>query len=416
MNEDQAYWPNGFLSELTGLLDASTTDTLDADKLFEMYKKAAQEIATAALNDPHKSLADEKGQRAAFEARLVARWGRALDLIDLTISQALETGNWINAEYRSRAAYRQDQKFEALIHLYGRATMTAQEVLVLLRSGYSMGALARWRTLHEIWVVTSLLRSSDAEISKRYLAHEAIESMKAQEEYEETWDALGFDPPDWIPSERERVRESLREEYGSSFLHPYGWAVPLFNGKLPKLRELQEQAQLDHWRGYYRMASHGTHANPKGILWNVQDMGRSDVVWAGPSNAGLADPGQCTLIALANVDLELLQYSVEELATNEELLNQSLALIREQVIYALMDRAIEVLTEIEEEQNAEEERVRELIDRAYWTLSENPGLTTYELAGELDVDVDQLEEALNKAVSRGELRLEARYWSISGVR
>jgi Family of unknown function (DUF5677) len=124
--------------------------------------------------------------------------------------QARETGQWINAEYRPAAASRQDQKFEALIRLHGRGILTALEVLVLLRSGFSTGAFARWRTLHEIWVVFALLSEGDEELAHRYLAHDAVESAKGQREYEETWQALGFDPPDWTSQQRDELRSSLR--------------------------------------------------------------------------------------------------------------------------------------------------------------------------------------------------------------
>ena len=74
-----------------------------------------------------------------------------------------------------------------------------------------------------------------------------------------------------------------------------------------------ERVEMDHWRGFYRMASHGTHANPKGVTWNIQNLSTVDVVWAGPSNAGLVDPAQCTLIALTSLTAGLLAYAVGEL-------------------------------------------------------------------------------------------------------
>ena len=43
-----------------------------------------------------------------------------------------------------------------LIRLHGKAVLTAREVLTLLRNGYSSGAFARWRTLHEVRVMSCL--------------------------------------------------------------------------------------------------------------------------------------------------------------------------------------------------------------------------------------------------------------------
>lgn len=185
-------------------------------------------------------------------------------MFELTIEESLEDGRWVNSSWRRRAADRQDYKFEALIRLHGRAVMTAHEVLVLLRAGYSTGALARWRTVHEIWVVASLLGERDPELSRRYLVHDAVENMKAEEEYEETWESLGFEPPDWQASERADSKPIGRGVWG--FLPTGLWlGESAVQRPRPRFKHLQELAELDHWRGYYRMASHGTHANSKGI-------------------------------------------------------------------------------------------------------------------------------------------------------
>ncbi len=359
----EGYWPSGFFAELLEIAQEGSVDGgIDSDRVAQIAQRAAEEITAPGLGDPRRALAEEHGHRAAFESRLANRWGRALDLFDLTVEQVLDAGRWINAKWRPGAAQRQDQKFEALIRLHGRAVMTANEVLVLLRAGYSTGALARWRTVHEIWVVSTLLSDNDAELSRRYLVHESVESMKAQREYEETWEALGFEPPDWQSSEREELRARLTGEFGDAFLHDYGWAAPLFNGRAPRFRQLQELAALDHWRGYYRMASHGTHANPKGISWNIQAGGRADVIWAGTSNAGLVDPAQCTLIGLANITVGLLRYAIHELMTgDDDIADQSVALVRQQAVLVLMDRAIDAFAETHEQQEHEENLIGELI-------------------------------------------------------
>ena len=102
-------------------------------------------------------------------------------------------------------------------------------------------------------------------------------------------------------------------EFGSEFLKDYGWAAPLFNNRAPRFKKLQQRVGLEDWRGYYRMASHGTHANPLGVTWNTQDLGDTNMAWAGPSNAGLVDPAQCSLIALTDVTAGLLAYAIGEL-------------------------------------------------------------------------------------------------------
>jgi hypothetical protein len=68
-------------------------------------------------------------------------------------------------------------------------------------------------------------------------------------------------------------------------------------------------------RPYYRIASHGTHANPKGILFTPDTLGsQPEVLLAGPGPTGLADPGQCALISLTQVTATLLTYKTGESA------------------------------------------------------------------------------------------------------
>ena len=115
---------------------------------------------------------------------------------------------------------------------------------------------------------------------------------------------------------------------------------------------------MDHWRGFYRMASHGTHANPKGVTWNIQNLSTVDVVWAGPSNAGLVDPAQCTLIALTSLTAGLLAYAVGELPDSADywIPNLSIAHVRHQTIIRLRDHAIKTLAEVHAQPDTERGR------------------------------------------------------------
>ena len=414
VENDDSYWPNGFFAEFAefvAMLEVESDEELRSAKLAEMHRRAAEELTADAIAQPRRALGELAGQQAAFEARLEARWGRGLDLADLVVQEAFKSGWWANHLLGTATATRTTHKFEALIRLHGKAVMTAREVLVLLRSGYSSGALSRWRTLHEVWVVFDLLTDGDEDLSRRYLAHEVVESLKGQKEYEETWEARGDEPPDWTAAEREHTRAELAAEFGSTFLDDYGWAAALFNGKAPKFRQLQERAELDHWRGYYRMASHGTHANPKGISWNIQDLLPTDLIWAGPSNAGLVEPAQCSLIALAGVTASLIGYAFGELPDSAEdgILDQSEALVRLQAIGILKDLAIETLVEVHAQQEAEEEALADLVDRATTVLGQGTPATAERLAAELDVDIEDLAGALEGAVARGELLQETRY-------
>ena len=411
MADNDSSCPNGFFDELVALYEGGLDEESRSAKLSEMHRRVAEELTTDAIARPRRVFGEWAAQQAGFEARLEARWGRGLDLADLVVHKAFESGRWVNDLLRPTATTREDLKFEALVRLHGKAVMTAREVLVLLRSGYSSGAFARWRTLHEVRVVFLLLAAGDRELSRRYLLHDVVESLKGQEEYEETWETLGQEPPDWTATERQETRAELADEFGRTFLRDYGWAAPLFNDKAPKFKQLQKYVELDDWRGYYRMASHGTHANPKGVSWNIQSLTDAEAVWAGPSDAGLVDPAQCSLIALENVTVGLMAYAVSELpdSADQGIVDQKLVPIRLQEISLLVVHAIETLAEVHNQQEAEEEAMADLISRAKMVLREDAPMTVEDLSTELEIDPEALAVALDAAVTRGELLQETHY-------
>ena len=315
---------------------------------------------------------------------------------------------------------RQDQKFEVLIRLHARAVMTAREVMVLLRSGYSSAALGRWRTLHEIRVVLLVLAEGDDELIRRYLAHENVEGLKGQTEYEAAWEMMGHDPPDWTATdtEREQIRQELIDEFGRDFWRDYGWAAPLFGGDAPTFKRLEQFVDLEPMRSYYRLSSQEVHANAKAITSNIQSLSDSDVVLAGPSDAGLVDPAQCSLIALAGATDALLAYTMAELpseigeaseSTFKPILDHSFAFVQHRMIHLLVEHAIEQLVEVGEQQEAEQAAMDELVNRATTVLQQGSSMTAEDLATELDVDPDDLADALDTAAARGELLQEIRY-------
>ena len=420
---DDRYWPEGFAEEVTDELIAALEVASDGKLEFEFARleekcsRAAVEITADLIADPRGAISEEAGQRAEFQTGLEARWGRGLDLADLVINQVHEAGSWVNDLLRPAAAARQDQKFEVLIRLHGKAVLTAREVFTLLRRGFSSGAFARWRTLHEVRVVLLVLAEGDEDLIRRYLAHEVVEVHKGQEEYEAAWETLGHEPPDWTPAEREHEQQELIDEFDGAISRGYGWAAPLFGGRAPTFRELEQFVDLEPMRGYYRLSSQGVHANARGITWNIQEPADFGVIMAGPSNMGLEDPAQCSLLSLAGATEILLSYAIGELSdptdlsdlTAETILSPSFALVRQRVIHLLIDHAIEEFVAVGAQMEAEEEEIADLVGRAAAVLREGTPMTAEDLSAQLDVDVDDLEAALDTAVDRGELLHETRY-------
>lgn len=137
-----------------------------------------------------------------------------------------------------------------------------------------------------------------------------VESWRATREYERCAPALGYEPlaEGELDEETQRV-DRLVERFGKPFKDQYGWAAealawePEAKG-LSGFAAIEKVVELDHLRAHYRFASHPTHGNPKGVLFNPDFSGEG--VLAGPSPEGLADPGHCALISLNQLTATLI--------------------------------------------------------------------------------------------------------------
>ena len=166
-------------------------------------------------------------------------------------------------------------------------------------------ALARQRTLHELAVTALFIKKHEQDTTWRYWLYNTIESYKAALQYEQYCKKLGYEPHD--PAELDKLRSernALVTRFGAVYKEQYGWAAQaLGKSKGISFADIEKDVQLDHLRPYYRMASHGVHANSKGLIFDIGSPeldipGYKKTPLAGASNAGLADPGQLALISL----------------------------------------------------------------------------------------------------------------------
>jgi hypothetical protein len=194
------------------------------------------------------------------------------------------------------------KSFEILIRLHARACQVAEEVVCLLSNGLADGAMARWRTLHEIAAVGCLIRDHGDELAERYEQHQLIEAWKAALQYQRHRKRLRQKPlSEQTIKKIEDDRAQALETYGPEFGKPYGWAAKHLAKRDPTIADIQEAAGIDHLGPYYRMASHNVHANPRGVFFKLGLIGELEVLLAGPSNSGLADPGYATALSLVLV-------------------------------------------------------------------------------------------------------------------
>ncbi len=279
------------------------------DRLPEIVEVVSDDLAEHILRRLRKGWSRQarfqKRQEKGFQKRLDRRWRRPFNLLAMLLTIAAELGDSINARLRA-APTTHPYSLDVLTRLHARACQVGSETLALLRNGYSDGALARWRTLHEIAVVSLFISEGDEALAERYALHGAIESHRAADEYQKSCQRLGYEP--MKPAEVEKLElecAALVDRFGREFREGYGWASERLGAKSPTFADIERAVHVDHLRPFYRMASHNVHANPKGVFFKLGLMNEQDILLTGPSNTGLADPGQNTAVSIVQATSSL---------------------------------------------------------------------------------------------------------------
>jgi len=274
----------------------------------EIIEEMTIPILSGLRKDMPAMLKARRKYMKGFEKKLHSDWEKPFDLFEAFLVLAFEAGDEFNNEFRKDEKEKENYVLEALTRLHARACQIASEVFVLLKSGFADGAHARWRSLHEVTVVASFIKTHGNDTAERYLLHDNIESYKAATLYQKHYEALGDDPisQDELDVINE-VRDKLIERFGDDYKHNYGWAASALNKHDPKFTDIEENSGLDHLRPYYKLASHNVHANPKGVMFRLGLLGNtSNILLAGPSNFGFTDPAQGTAISLGQITVTLL--------------------------------------------------------------------------------------------------------------
>jgi Family of unknown function (DUF5677) len=287
------------------------TDFLE-NRLPDLIETAVSDLSCSILADlKRKWRAESRRQHremAGFRRRLYGRWKVPLEGLRMLLTMSRELGDTINQEIRkSPDASSCNNLIEVLIRSHARACQIGEEIVCLLEGGFADGAMARWRTLHEVAVVASFIAAHGEDLAERYVLHRAVESKRAAADYQNCQQRLGYEP--LAESEIKAVHSSydaVIARFGQDFgKGDYGWAGHHLGQVKPTFKDIEHAAGIDHLRAHYRMASHNVHANPKGVFFKLGLLAESQVLLAGPSNAGLADPGHGAALSLAQVSAAL---------------------------------------------------------------------------------------------------------------
>jgi hypothetical protein len=247
-----------------------------------------------------KTLRKHRRSDVGFVARNKKRWKKPLDLLELLWLITEEIGSKFNTTERPNAVATKNYRFEALVSLHARALLVTREVMCLLEGGFPDGALARWRSLHEVAVTAAFIQRNEQEIAHRYLASFPFAAYRAAVQANEHAARAGLDP--FTEDELRQMRaqcEPLEQRFGPEMRHDYGCASPALNIQKPNFAQIEEAVELKHWRPRFRWASQHTHSPyrpPLALLGTAEVSQPLHLV--GQSNSGFTDPIHMTAISL----------------------------------------------------------------------------------------------------------------------
>jgi hypothetical protein len=317
-----AFSPDALLEQATEkLLAKGMSLEAVANQIAERLPEVVAELGRLYFADmiAHASdtVRDQSVPISRFLRRLRKDWSEPLSQLRLLLAAATDIGNQFCAEFAEPAERAGDFVFNALMRLHVRSCRTANEVLWLLEGGFASAAHSRWRTLHELNVVSWFIREKGQETAERYLLHHVAESWKGMLGYQQHCHKLGDTA--FSPAEMDEARaevDALCQRFGRVYREPWGWAAAALRLDRPSFADVEKAVGFEHFRPHYKMSSHPTHAGSKGIwfdLGNELNEDGDDLGSAGPSNAGLAEPGIATTHSLFQVTVNFIQHGEPQL-------------------------------------------------------------------------------------------------------
>lgn len=195
-------------------------------------------------------------------------WGSAIDQLDLLRHFALEW-NYAAMEQRKGSYTNQNTAF-ALMRIVARAYEVVGELIALTRAGYADGALARWRSLHEICVVAMFLAKQSDRCAEMYLSHHWVEELRLLEVDRTSGTAsLRNIHHDRYVSNLRMQKTALVKKFGTTFFSDYGWASVELGRSRTTFRDLESHVGLETLRRGYQQANSTVHGGALATLTRV---------------------------------------------------------------------------------------------------------------------------------------------------
>lgn len=292
--------------------DESSTPS-DLDEVRRLVDEASAVAYEESRNARGSALREYRRTTRGFKTRLAKRWSSAFDLLDMVYIEAMELGGTFCQDLARTAEGEPNHNvFDAVVRLHQKACLVASEAIALIKAGHASGAYARWRTLHEVAVVAAFIADRGEETARRYLQHVVQKSWEDAQEYQLHCRKLREEP---LTDEEMRRLASEQVaalgEFGDDYQGGYGWAKEGLRSLEPgrkggvSFKDIAAAVGVLHLEPHYRAASHYVHPSAKSVVYDI-GLIRQSIPLAGPSNAGLSQPGRNVAMSLYSATVTLL--------------------------------------------------------------------------------------------------------------
>src|SRR6185437_13510013 len=163
----------------------------------KIVESSAESVAKILYNALYRRLPKEiRAQQKdmnGFRRRLDGRYGVGLHKLRMMLTIARE---WAGGIHERKLAQSGELSTldDVLYRLHVRACQVVTEIIVLLENGLADGAMARWRTLHELTTVATFIHTHGEEVAVKYKMFQIVESKRAADLFDKNYAALGYKP------------------------------------------------------------------------------------------------------------------------------------------------------------------------------------------------------------------------------
>ncbi len=308
-------------ASITDLVDTVVqkilSDQRDSETDAESIYRAAIDVVVDSLYESISELAPSQLEEIAqtnneFIARNEERWGEGFNRLRLFRHLCIEAGQTFQTEFLRHEGYEQDPLLGVLMRLHAHACRVTGEIIALLSAGYPDGALARWRTLHELTVTAILIREHGPQAAVDYGHYGVVQSVDGMNGYQATAEAMNREP--YSTEELEaanKLRDSILDSYGDGFKSRNGWARKYIGSS--RFANLQRAAGLERWSNDYSIASRDIHTDYREMRSLLaMSEAQHDLLVCGQSNSGMVEPAHSTAIALSQITATFLAAYIED--------------------------------------------------------------------------------------------------------